>query len=262
MNLPVSLTLDSLPQLSLGTAALFIFIACASLAVLRGIARILTGSLILCASGAAAYLAWRHAPLLSIPHGSWLVPSITGVITFVFLRGILRYLVKPLGSPNDEVADANKRSPLRWLFTTVLSLIPAAILSVTGAAAVRSAGSISEISRFADRGRTPVSGPGLLAEWKDIVNRILPDDWLHRLDPIADDARVTLAKLVALGDRTPPPSAIKVLEEPEIRNLIRNDARLRELAKARRYGDILRDSRLDHIVANPDLHKMLVGLDL
>ena len=37
---------------------------------------------------------------------------------------------------------------------------------------------------------------------------------------------------------------------------------LRALAKAGRYADILRDPRLDHVIANPDLKKLLENLRL
>ncbi len=82
------------------------------------------------------------------------------------------------------------------------------------------------------------------------------------IDPLAEEARVTLAKLIALGDNAPPPKAILVMGEPEIRSLILHDVKLRELAKQKRYADILRDPRLDHVMANPDLKKMLADLHL
>ena len=57
--------MDSIPQISLGTAALIIFGAIASLAMLRGLLRILWGTLVLCLAGLAAFLSWQHAPVIS-----------------------------------------------------------------------------------------------------------------------------------------------------------------------------------------------------
>jgi hypothetical protein len=91
---------------------------------------------------------------------------------------------------------------------------------------------------------------------------VLPAEWFRNFDPLADQARVTLAKLIAAGDSGTPPKAILVMEEPELRDLILHDPELRALARDRRYADILRDPRLDHVMANPDLKRLLGDLRL
>jgi hypothetical protein len=261
-ELLAALDLETIPQLSLGTAALLIFGACASLAVLRGLLRIFAGSLVVCLSGFAAYLAWRHTPAIDVPGGPWIAPVVAGAVTFFILRALLHFAVRPFGKPNEEVAEANKRSPARWAVTTLFSLIPAALLWFTGATAVRNIGSVAEIRRFVEGDQATTPRFAFLAELKETINRALPEGWFQGIDPLADDARVTLAKLIALGDNGTPPKAIPVLEEPEIRSLIQHDPELRKLAKEKRYADILRDPRLDHVMANPDLKKMLADLRL
>ncbi|MCW1921525.1 hypothetical protein OKA05_03105 [Luteolibacter arcticus] len=261
-ELLAALDLETIPQVSLGTAALLIFGACASLAVLRGLLRIFAGSLVVCLSGFAAYLAWRHAPAIDIPGGPWIAPVLAGGAAFFLLRKLLHFAVRPFGRPNEGIAESNKRSPVRWAVTMLFSLIPAALLWFTGATALRNIGSVAEIRSFVDGSQGTTAPSAFLAELKDTINRALPAGWFQGIDPLAEDARVTLAKLIALGDSTPPPKAILVMEEPEIRSLILHDARLRELAKAKRYADILRDPRLDHVMANPDLRKMLADLRL
>ncbi len=254
--------LETVPQLSLGTAALLIFGACALLALVRGILRILLGSLVLCASGYAAYLAWVHAPVVA-PGGdfhwvSFVPPAIVGILVFVVLRKLMRFLARPGGEPE---AGENRPTLRRRAFVLLFSLLPASLLSAAGAAVLRNAGSVAEIRRFA--GDEEESGrSAFLAALKGSIDRHLPSAWLAALDPLADDARVTLAKLVALGDSAPPPKAIPVLEEPQIRSLIENDERLRALARSGRYADILRDPRLDRVVADPDLRRMLEDLRL
>jgi hypothetical protein len=257
-----ALDLESIPQVSLGTAALLIFGACASLAVLRGLLRILFGSLVVCLSGFIAYLVWRHAPAVGIPGGPWLAPSVSGILAFFVLRAVLRFAVRPFGKTNDGIAEANRRSPVRWAFTMLFSLIPAGLLWFTGATALRNLGSVAEIRRFVEGDHGTSAPSAFLAELKASIDRVLPENWFQGIDPLSDDARVTLAKLIAAGDSGPPPKAIPVMEEPAIRSLILHDPRLRELAKARRYADILRDPRLDHVVADPDLNKLLSGLRL
>ena len=262
-ELLAALDLETIPQISLGTAALLILAACALLAVVRGIFRILFGSLALCASGIAAYLAWVHTPAIApgaLP--SWLSfvsPVAAALMVLFVLRMIGRFFTKPF---RDSDADGERRrSPLRWVFTLLVSLVPTALLWFAGAAALRSAGSVAEIRRFAD-GEQSSDRSAFLAALKSAIDRTVPLEWLTSVDPLSEDARVTLAKLIALGDSEPPPKAIPVLEEPQIRALIENDPELRALAKARRYGDILRDPRLDHVMADPDLKRLLADLHL
>lgn len=268
-DLLAALDLQSIPQISLGTAALLIFGACASLAVLRGLLRILFGSLILCLSGFAAFFAWRHAPAMAsgfttyeMPWLSIAAPALAALVTFLLLRLLMRFIARPLGEPDQEVAGDNRKSPVRWAMTLLFSLIPAALLWFTGATALRNVGSVAEIRRFVDGPDVSPARSAFLAELKASIDRTLPVHWFARFDPLAGQARVTLAKLIALGDSAAVPKAIPVLEEPELRTLILHDPELRALAKAGRYADILRDPRLDHIIANPDLKKLLENLHL
>ena len=252
-ELLAALDLETIPQISLGTAALLIFAACALLAVLRGFVRMLLGSLVLCASGFAGYVVWRHAPGLPV-----VFPIVAGVAVFLVLRFVLRFATRPFGG---EDGAEKKTSPVRRAFTLLFSLVPAALLWFTGATVLRNAGSVAEIRAFVDGADTQARS-AFIAELKATIDRALPADWFKNIDPLSDDARVTLAKLIALGDVAPPPKAIPVMEEPELRSLITHDPELRKLAEAGRYADILRDPRLDHVMANPDLRRLLANLRL
>jgi hypothetical protein len=183
------------------------------------------------------------------------------LVIFLLLRLLMRFLAKPFGDSSKENSGESRRSPLRWVFTLLFSLVPTSLLWFAGATALRSIGSVAEIRSFVD-GSATTDRSAFLAELKSSIDRALPQEWFKSIDPLSDDARVTLAKLIALGDSEPPPKAIPVLEEPQIRSLIENDPQLRALAKARRYADILRDPRLDHVVADPDLREMLTSLQL
>ena len=268
-DLLAALDLQSIPQVSLGTAALLIFGACASLAVLRGLFRIFFGSLVLCLSGFAGYFAWRHAPAIAdgltgheMPWLSLAAPALAALVTFLLLRLLMRFLTRPFGKPDAEIAEKNRKSPVRWAFTLLFSLIPATLLWFTGATALRQVGSVAEIRRFVDGPDAAPARSAFLAELKKTIDQVLPAGWFTSLDPLADEARLTLAKLIAIGDGGTPPKAIPVLEEPELRTLILHDPELRALAKAGRYADILRDPRLDHVIANPDLRKLLQDIHL
>ncbi|WP_193213218.1 HPP family protein [Luteolibacter marinus] len=257
-----ALDLQTIPQVSLGTAALLIFGACASLAVLRGLLRIIVGTLIVCVSGFAALQAWRYAPAL-LGHGQpWLsvaAPVVTGIVSLLVLRAILKVLVRPWGEPNKEVAGQNRRSPLRWALTLLFSLVPTALLWFSGATALRNFGSVAEIRRFVDGKSDTNASFRFLAEIRRTIGGSL--ERFGELDSLSDEARVTLAKLIALGESSPP-KAIPVMEEPEIRTLILDDPELRQLAREKRYADILRDPRLDHVMRNPNLRELLANLKL
>ncbi len=259
--------MDSIPQISLGTAALIIFGAIASLAVLRGLLRILWGSLVICISGLAGFFSWQHAPALSrellgreMPPLSWLLPLLAFVLTAVLLRLLARSLFAPLRQPNEEAAEKNRRSPVRWAVTLALSLIPTALIWFGGATVLRHAGSVAEIRTFVESGDVPDHTP-FLAELKKSIEQAIPSEWFSGIDPWTEKARLDLAKLVAAAD-SPPPKALPVLEETQIRDLILADPELRRLAGEGRYSEILRDPRLDRILENDNLREILANADL
>lgn len=259
--------MESVPNISLGTAALLIFGAIASLAMLRGLLRIFWGTLVLCLSGLAAFVAWQHAPALArqfpgreLSFLSWLLPVVAFGLALVLLRSTARALFAPLRQPNEENAEKNRRSPVRWALTLLFSLVPTALLWFGGATLLRHAGSVAEIRSFVDSGDLP-DHTLFLARLKKSIDQAIPADWFSTVDPLAEQARVKLAKLISVAD-SPPPKAIPVLEEPEIRDLILSDPELRRLARAGRYSEILRDPRLDRYLENDNLREVLRQTEL
>src|SRR5690606_21291252 len=129
-----------------------IFGACAGLVVLRGLFRILAGSVILCAGGFAAYFAWRHAPALpghDLPGFTTVLPVAAGLAVFLVLRVVLKFVVRPFGKRAGDGGRASRRTPLRWAFSLLFSLLPASLLWFAAAAALRHFGAIAEIRNFA-----------------------------------------------------------------------------------------------------------------
>ena len=266
----IALNLESIPQISLGTAAALVFGAIASLAVLRGLLRILWGTTVLCLSGLAAFFSWQHAHSLALQWfkqaPSWFsiaLPLLTFTLTFFLLRGLGRFVARPLGEPNVEVAEKNRRSPIRWAGTLLLSLIPTSLLWFAGATLIRHAGSVAEVKTYAENlAQQPVSDrTAFLAKLKQDIENTIPSDWFTGVDPLTSDLRLTLAKLISSADE-PAPKAVAVLEEPEIRELILGDPELRQLAREGRHSEILRDQRLDRMLENDNLREVLEGLDL
>ncbi len=256
---------EQIPQLSLGTAALLIFGAIASLAVLRGLLRILWGTTVVCAAGFAAFYTWNHIP----SHGffgrdsQWLsfgLPVLVFLLTALFLRQCAKVIFSLFRSPHDDSSDRKHRSPARWAVTLLLSLIPTAALWFGGATLLRHAGSLAEIRSFVEKSDLP-EHTAFLAELKQALDHGLPQDWFRFVDPLTSDSRLDLVKLIAAAD-DPPPKAIPVLEEKQIRELVLSDPGLRQLARDGRYSEILRDPRLDRLLENDNLREVLRHADL
>ncbi len=265
-----SLNLENIPQLSLGTAALLIFGAIASLAVLRGLLRILWGTTVLCLSGLAAFFSWQHAHSLAQQwfkqEPSWFsiaLPLLSFLFVFFLLRAVSRFVARPLGESNDETAEHGRRSPTRWVVTLLLSLIPTSLLWFAGATLLRHAGSVAEIKTYVEGiAKQPVSDQtAFLAKLKQDIEGAVPSDWFSKVDPLTSDLRMTLAKLISSAD-DPAPKATAVLEVPAIKTIILGDPDLRQLARDGRYSDILRDPRLDQMLENDNLREVLQDLDL
>lgn len=255
---------DLMSKLGVGSASIAIFAACAALSLLRGLFRIIIGTVVLCASAYVGYLVWGHFPSFAgYPWLSYAAPVFAGLVVFLTLRKGVNFLTSPFSGNGGGEAGGERPLYLKVL-RMAFSLAPASALWFSGATAVRHFGSVAEVGSFADRANqsTPDTKAALLAQAKGVLDKYLPQDWFRKVDPLSDDARINLAKLIAAGDSGTTPKAIPVLEEPEIRNLILNDPQLRELARERRYADILRDPRLDQVIANPDLRKLLAGLPL
>lgn len=265
-----AISLEQIPSISLGTAALLIFGAIASLAVLRGLLRILWGTVIVCVSGLAAFFCWQHAGAwgrafteTELPWLPFVLPAVAFLVSLIGLRFLGRFIVKPLGETNEETAAKNRRSPLRWALTLLFSLIPTALLWFTGATLLRHFGSVAEIQAYVSEvtQQPDLSKTGFLVKLKEDVEQAFPAGWFAAVDPLADEARIKLAKLISVAD-APPPKAIPVLEVPAIQELIMADEDLRQLARDGRYAEILRDPRLDTALENDDLRAVMQGLDL
>jgi len=247
-----------------------IFGAIASLAVLRGLLRILWGTTVLCLSGLAAFFSWQNAHSLGQQlfkqEPSWFsvaVPIVTFLLTFFLLRSISRFVARPLGEQNEEVAEKNRRSPIRWAGTLLLSLIPTSLLWFAGATLIRHAGSVAELKTYVENlAKEPVSEQtAFLVKLKQDIENAIPADWFSKVDPLTSDLRLTLAKLISSAD-DPAPKAIAVLEVPEMKAIILGDPELRQLARDGRYSDILRDPRLDQMLENDNLREVLQDLEL
>jgi uncharacterized membrane protein required for colicin V production len=261
--------LQTIPDISLGTAALIIVAACALIAAVRGLARLFLGVFLLAAAVLAGFWMWQFGPALARqwidPPPPWLASLIavaTGVGTFFGLRWILRVLTDPLGRKKAQ-SDDEKPTTIRRAIGVLVSVVPAAIVLFVIAAVLRHAGSISELRTFAETraGTASEPVPSFLARLKGSIESSIPSSWFQLVDPLTDEARLALAKWIAIGPHTPPEPVVDPdTGQPVPRAALVEDEELRELARRGRYSEILRDPRIDAALEDPATRRAVLSI--
>ena len=110
---------DSIPQLSLGTAALIIFVVCAGFVMLRGMTRMIIGTVVLASARGSDFASGRKPrPSRSIGSenpSAWIttgLPIAAFLVSFFLIRKIAKAVARPFGKPRTR-----KRIPARIIGT-------------------------------------------------------------------------------------------------------------------------------------------------
>lgn len=260
---------DSIPQLSLGTAALIIFAVCAGFVLIRGMTRMIVGTVVLSLSAWVGFRAWQAAPELSMTWTGksvdWITngfPLVAFLVSFVGLRKIAKAVARPFGTKPGE---APKRSIIPTSIRLLLALIPTALIWLIGATLVHHTGSIAEVRAYSEKAMgieetTPI---GFSRRLKASVEAALPESWLTRLDPLTQPARLELAKLIASQSDSP----LKPVINPQTglpipRAIIVEDPALQNLAREGKFGTLLRHPLLTKALDDPKIRQLLKQLDL
>ena len=262
---------DSIPQLSLGTAALVIFLICAGFVLLRGMTRMLIATTLLAASAGVGYWAWLAAPALSVDwFGSSLAWFTTAFPAAAFLSTLLVLLkiCKWIASPFSEDAKQRIKAPFSMALTMVrlaVALIPASLLCLIAAGALNHLGSVAEVREFAENPAERVSKDS--ASWlqglKSTLHQALPESLLTRLDPLAEPSRVKLAKVIAAQAESPlEPVIDPATGQPIPRAIIVEDPELQELARDGKFGALLRHPLLTKALRDPKVQALIKELQL
>ena len=260
---------DSIPQLSLGTAALIIFVVCAGFVLIRGMTRMIVGTVVLSLSAWVGFRAWQAAPEMSMQwtgkSADWITngfPLVAFLVSFVVLRKIAKAVARPFGTKPGETP---KRSIIPTSIRLLLALIPTALIWLIGATLVHHTGSIAEVRAYSERSMgieetTPI---GFSRRLKTSIEAALPESWLTRLDPLTQPARLELAKLIASQSDSP----LKPVINPQTglpipRAIIVEDPNLQNLAREGKFGTLLRHPLLTKALDDPKLRKLLKELNL
>ena len=254
---------DSIPQISLGTAVLVIFLVCAGFVMLRGMARMLIGTAVLALSAWIGFLVWQQAPVLSV---EWFGKSM-GIITtglpiaaflcsFILIRKIGKMITKPFGENRDS--EGHPPSLTRIAFRLLLALIPTAVICLIAAGFIHHTGSIAEVRSVSEKS-PPENKPSHFSKnLKDSIERTLPESWLKFLDPLADPERLSLAKTIAARSNKPLAPAIDPeTGQPIPRAIIVDDPDLQKLAREGKFGTLLRHPLLTKALKDPKVQALL-----
>ncbi|HEX7260826.1 MAG TPA: hypothetical protein VF258_03340, partial [Luteolibacter sp.] len=239
---------DSIPQISLGTAALVIFAVCAGFVLLRGMTRMIVGTVVLALSSWLCFRTWQLAPALaldwtgnSLPWLTTVLPIAAFLLSFIILRIIVKAVARPFDKPREE---APRGSLANIAFRLVFALIPTALICLIGATLIHHTGSVAEIRAYSDKatGMPETTPDGFSQQLKKSVEATLPGSWLSRLDPLTQPSRLNLAKLIAAQSEAPLKPAIDPQTgKPIPRAIIVDDPHLQNLAREGKFGTLLRD---------------------
>ena len=255
--------METLPEISLGTAALIIFGLCAGYMVIRGLARTIVNTAFLTLSAWVGFRVWQLAPQLAIEWTggtSQLITTGLPVLAFLASLLILRKIVKFFRAPiPKEAGEVAPRSFGQLLFRLLVTLVPAALLCITAATLIHHVGSVAEIRDSAEQSRSPTpSEPGLAERLKNSVSLAIPQSLMDKLDPFASEPRLELAKMIAANpDKPLEPVINPETGQPYPRAIIVDNPELIGLAKEGRFSTLLRHPLLSEAMKDPKIRQAL-----
>jgi hypothetical protein len=259
---------DSIPQVSLGTAALIIFGMCAGFVILRGMTRLIIGTIVLSLSAWIGYQVWQEAPKLSMAwtgsYQPWIAngfPLVAFLVSFFIIRFIVKSIARPLGPAPDE---KRPRSVMMISFLLLLALVPAALLWIVGATFVHHTGAIAEVRAYSEKnsGMKDTTPDGFISRLKTSVEAALPASWLKTLDPLSEPSRIAMVKLITLQADTPLKPVIDPRTGEPIPRAIVVNPDLQTLAREREFSTLLRHPLVTQALTDPRIRKLLHDLSL
>ncbi|MEP2777000.1 MAG: hypothetical protein ABJQ29_12460 [Luteolibacter sp.] len=256
--------MDTLPEISLGTAALIIFGICAGYMFLRGILRTIVNAACLTLSAWVGFRVWQQAPSLAI---EWTgkpseliatgLPLVSFIASFLVLRKIIR-LIRTPAKPPEEDDEHGSRSLVGKL---ALTLIPAALLCLTAATILHHASAVAEIRNSAELGTVAPDGNSLAGRLKNSLSVAIPENLMDWLDPLTTEPRLQLAKMIAAsGEKPLQPVVNPETGQPYPRAIIVDDPELTHLAEEGRFSTLLRHPLLSEALKDP-LIRQALGLE-
>jgi hypothetical protein len=262
-----SLSLESLPQLSLGTAALIIFAVCAGFVLLRGITRMITGTAVLGLSVWIAFRVWQIAPSLSLDWTgkslAWItngLPAAALLVSFLVIRLIANAVIRPFYKPHgNSIPSTLAGTACRLVF----ALVPTSLIFFLVALMANHAAAVADVRASSSKTSAPsdAAPTGFSQRLTSLVETHFPEKWQQMLDPFADPSRLALAKLIAAQSESPQQPVINPeTGKPIPRAIIVDDPALQKLAREGKFDTLLRHPLLTKALADPRVKKLLKDL--
>ena len=238
--------------------------------MLRGMTRMIVGTVVLALSAWIGFEVWQKAPTLSV---EWFgksvglittgLPIATFLTSFFLIRKIAKAIARPFGKSPEE---GKSSSPIiRLAFRLLLALIPTSLIWLIGATLIHHTGSIAEVRAFSEQtiGNTDATPAKFSQRLKSSVEDALPESWLAFLDPLAEPSRLTLAKAITARSDSPHKPVIDPRTGRAIpRAIIVDDPELQNLAREGKFGTLLRHPLLTKALNDPQLKALLKDLNL
>jgi len=260
--------LATLPQISLGTAAVLIFATFMAYVLLRGVGRLMVGTAMLTASAILGFLTWQKAPEISIAVLNKSVgfittglPIVVFVASFIVLRIALKWVANPFGGGEDEeIKDRRGLSKSRVVVLLGFALIPTLVVMIIAAGIIHHTASVQELRQTLDA--KAGQAPSYAQQLKGTIEAVVPERLLKAMDPFAEKSRMALAKLLTRQQKE---SELEPAIDPETgkvipRAIIVEDAELERLAREQKYGALLRHPALTKALNDPQVRKLVDDL--
>lgn len=256
--------MEALSQISLGAAVLLIFAVCAVYMLIRGLLKTISSLSVLGLSIWIGFLTWQKAPSLAFqwtnqtsPLLTTGLPLLTFFLSFILIRKILRFFLSPIPTQADESEETPPPSRslagklcVTFIFATAFCLIAAAVL--------HHATSVAEIRDFAKNGASQNDFPGFALRLKESLTSAIPPSLMNKLDPLASEQRVELAKMIVGESENPSaPRIDPKTGEAVPRAAIVDNPELVSLAKKGRFSTLLRHPLLTEAINDPVVKKAL-----
>ncbi|MEY3897155.1 MAG: hypothetical protein RLZZ214_2676 [Verrucomicrobiota bacterium] len=263
------MSLDSLPQLSLGTAALIIFVLCAGFVLLRGISRMIIGTAVLGLSVWIGFRIWQIAPSLSVDWTGKSLAWITNGLpvgaflgSFLLIRLIANAVVRPFKKP---AGNSIPRTLAGTVSRLVFALVPTSLICVIVATIAHHTAAVADVRASSEKsaGLAKPAPDTFSQRLKSAVDTAVPEKWLTMLDPLTDSSRLTLAKLIAAQSESPRQPVINPQTgKPIPRAIIVDDPALQKLAREGKFDTLLRHPLLTKALNDPKIQQLLRDLSL
>lgn len=244
----------------LWVAVAVVLAACVIYVLVRGVWRLVLNTVLLAAAAVAGFYVWQQGPgwafqwLGSSPRWmTWALPLGVFVSVWWLLRRVIA-LIADLISGEGEGGGSWLAVPARL----VVAFGAAAVFCLLGAILLHHFGAIEEVRWHSDPEADAGKWAGFLASGREVVGRLLPADWLDKLDPQAAPGRVELVKWIMGGGESE--VIDPVTGKPVPRAVLVDEKTLGELAAKGDISTLLRHPAVTRIVEDPRVKAWLDAL--